>query len=339
MEKKNSILNLVKFCRKTSFNLCFPSKTKHNDLFRDFGCFCRQWLDHYGDNVKISTYSKYQGIMNKHILPYFGGVRIEEIDTALVQKFKRRLIDEKQLSDKSVKDILTVLKSVIRYVETIADVIVSAEIEIPKVAKKEIRILSNVEQKRLVEYLLQDLNRYHIAILLSLFTGMRIGEVCGLRWRNVSLEERIIRVDSTVQRVENYDSLIPSGTKVVIDTPKSYSSIRSIPLTETIIALLTKLRCETPDAFVLTGREDCYVEPRVLQYHFSKCADECRLQNVHFHTLRHTFATRCAEVDFEIKCLSEILGHSNPSVTLERYVHPSIELKRANMNKLTFLGY
>ena len=169
--------------------------------------------------------------------------------------------------------------------------------------------------------------------LLALLTGMRIGEICALKWESISLEEQIIKIKSTMQRLHDYESLDSGKTKIVISSPKSDTSARIIPLTDYITNLCRKY-IAVPSAYVLTGRSNRFIEPRTLQYKMEKYVKECNLSGVHFHTLRHTFATRCVEVGFEIKSLSEILGHSSPKITLERYVHSSLELKRDNMNKL-----
>ena len=142
-----------------------------------------------------------------------------------------------------------------------------------------------------------------------------------------------------MQRIKNIDEGKTASTKIIISDPKSDSSMRLIPLTDYTVELCKMLGRQSPTAFVLSGSSDWYIEPRVLQYRLAHFTKECGLEGVHYHTLRHSFATRCVEVDFEIKSLSEILGHSSPRITLERYVHTSMELKRNNMNKLASIGY
>jgi len=213
------------------------------------------------------------------------------------------------------------------------------EIIYPKVPKGEIRVLSRQEQTLFVENLLQDTDPYKFGILLALLTGMRIGEVCALRWENVSLEQKTVTVCATMQRLRNLDPDRVQKTKLLISDPKSNHSARVIPLTDCAVALCKRYRRGDASAFVLTGEENRCIEPRLMQYRLERITKQCGLDGVHFHTLRHTFATRCVEVDFEIKSLSEILGHSSPKITLERYVHSSMELKRDNMNKLTAIGF
>ena len=174
-------------------------------------------------------------------------------------------------------------------------------------------------------------------ILLAVFTGMRIGELCALRWENINLKDKTIHINATMQRLKNQDPDNPAKTRITITPPKSEMSVRTIPMTDEIFALCRKIQCLDGKSFILTGNLQ-YMEPRTLQNRFKKIIRECGLENVHFHTLRHTFATRCVEVGFEIKSLSEILGHANTSITLEQYVHSSLEMKRSNMNKLKVIG-
>lgn len=162
-----------------------------------------------------------------------------------------------------------------------------------------------------------------------------------MRWRDISFTDKTIRITSTMQRIRNTEQNAERKTKVIITKPKSDASARIIPITDFALSLFRMLyqsSCSA-DSFLLTGREDRYIEPRVLQYHMGVHSDKCGLNDVHFHTLRHSFATRCVETGFEIKSLSEILGHSNTKITLDRYVHSSLDLKRANMMKLESIGY
>ena len=178
-------------------------------------------------------------------------------------------------------------------------------------------------------------------------SGLRVGEICALRWSDISLSHRTISVRQTMQRlkdtenVENTESQ-ESGenrkTKILISAPKSNTSVRVIPLNRELTELCRKWKPLNPKAYVLTGEEKRYMEPRTLQYRMERYTKACGLEGVHFHTLRHSFATRCVEAGFEMKSLSEILGHSSPRITLERYVHSSLELKRENMDRLTLMG-
>ena len=170
-------------------------------------------------------------------------------------------------------------------------------------------------------------------VLLALRTGMRIGELCALTWADISLTDNTVYIRSTMQRIRNLGGT-GGKTRVITGPPKSEAAVRVIPITEQTAALCSRMAAT---GYVLTGGEQ-YMEPRTLQYRLKRYTQDCGLEGVHFHTLRHTFATRCVEAGFELKSLSEILGHSTVAVTMNRYVHASLDLKRDNMRKLAAVG-
>lgn len=200
------------------------------------------------------------------------------------------------------------------------------------------RVLSREEQARFVSYLLEDMDTCKFGVLLALFTGVRIGELCALQWGKISLKEQTIRIDATLQRLRDTSAVGSARTRIVISTPKSDTSVRTIPVTDYTAELCGKMDPHSSAAYVLTGTEN-FMEPRTLQYRMEKYTRECGLEGVYFHTLRHTFATRAVEVGFEIKSLSEVLGHATTTITLDRYVHASLVLKRDNMKKLAAAGF
>ena len=189
--------------------------------------------------------------------------------------------------------------------------------------------------KKLSDYLRNNLNLYNLGILVCLYTGFRIGEICALKWGNVSFQEKVIYVHQTMQRLQCSESG-ESKTQIIISNPKSNSSVRKIPIPDELFNLIDQYTFPE-NAYFLTGTSKQYVEPRNMQNKFKKAIKECGIENANFHALRHTFATRCVELGFDIKSLSEILGHSSVNITLNRYVHPSMELKQQNMNKLSEL--
>lgn len=212
------------------------------------------------------------------------------------------------------------------------------DVVMPKYTAKEIRVLSKEEQQVLLEYLVEDMDDCKFGVLFALMTGLRIGEVCALRVGDISLNERLVTVRETMQRIKNLDGN-GAKTKIVLTAPKSGTSARVVPLTNTAYELCKeKVSNTTPNAFLLTGSETKFIEPRTLQDKIKKYSKACGIEDMHFHVLRHTFATRCVEVGFDIKSLSEVLGHSSPRITLERYVHSSIEFKKQNMAKLEAIG-
>ena len=317
----------------TTGDKALKSSPKHH-----FSYFCDEWLQSTKDRVKAATYVKYGSILENHIKPELGSCHPEALSTAMIEELSHTLLHEKQLSPKTVRDILTCLRSVIRYVTKRSPGLLSpVDIVCPKETPKEMRVLSPAEQKRLTEYLLADMDACKFGVLLALLTGARIGEICALRWGDIDLNDKTIYVHATMQRLKDTAGGEGRRTKIVIGSPKSDRSVRTIPLTEQAALLCMQMQTKSKAAFVLTGTER-YMEPRTLQYRLKKYTTACDLEGVHFHTLRHTFATRAVEVGFEIKTLSEILGHSTTTVTLDRYVHSSLELKRANMCKLDAVG-
>lgn len=305
-----------------------------------FSYFCDEWLLLHRDRVKQSTYVKYGNVIRKHINPRLGDYPVNVLNSLLIEEFSHSLLFEEMLSTKTVKDILVVLRSIVDYTGKELDgQLQNIDIVYPKVVKNEIRVLSKEEQKAFMNYLLRDMDEYKFGVALALLTGLRIGEICALRCGNVNLSEKSLQVRGTMQRLQNPWSENGAKTNVVVCDPKSDFSVRTIPLAGCALALCKTWRKGPDSAFLLTGDSDRFVEPRVLQYKLKKYIKCCGLEGVHFHTLRHTFATRCVEVNFEIKSLSEILGHSSPRITLERYVHSSMQLKRENMQKLSSIGF
>lgn len=306
-----------------------------------FGAYCEEWLILCRSRVKESTYVKYETVICNHILPELGGCHLTALSSILLEQFSHTLLCEEELSPKTIRCILTVVHSVIGYIRRQDASLLPQNIEIvyPKDSKKEMRVLSREEQQRLTAYLLDDLDDCKFGVLLALLTGLRIGEICALRWGDISLPDQTLTVSSTMLRLRDYNPGTPQKTKILVSEPKSDTSARTIPLTDYAVGLCRLREQHDPDAFILTGEKGHYIEPRTLQYRLQRYTSECGLTGVHFHALRHTFATRCVEVGFEIKSLSEILGHTNPKFTLERYVHSSMELKRDNMRKLAAIGY
>ena len=307
---------------------------------RRFSYYCDEWLRLNQVRVKESTYVKYFTNIEKHIKPKLGGYFIHTFSSPLIEEFSRELLYKERLAPKTVKDILILLHAILTYIgRNYPGAMPIVEIVYPKEIKKEMRVLTKEEQSAFMEYLMLDMDEGKFGVMLALLTGMRLGEICALRWEDVSLEERTIKICSTMQRLKDLNEEHHGKTKIVISDPKSRTSTRIIPLTGCAAKLCKKRNVQNPAAFVLTGEENRYMEPRTLQYRLKRYTRECNLEGVHFHTLRHSFATRCIEVDFEIKSLSEILGHASPQITLERYVHSSLALKRSNMDKLETIGY
>lgn len=275
---------------------------------RCFSSYCDEWLKINRSKVKESTYVKYLSMLDKHIKPKLGNYYVQSLSSVLIEQFSYELLSENGLSPKTVRDILTLLRSILKYVSRQLPSMPHIDIVYPKDSRKEMRVLNKDEQAIFTSYLLTDMDARKFGTLLALMTGMRIGEICALRWSDVDLSENVIHVHYTMQRIKDTREEGQTRTKVIITEPKSETSIRDIPLTEYAAGLCRRWKAKNPAAFLLTGTEDQFMEPRCLQNRLKEYTKNCNLEGVHFHTLRHTFATRCVEVDFEIKSLSEILG-------------------------------
>ncbi len=310
-----------------------------NTFEATFEIISGEWLQVQRPQLKVSSVAKYSNIMQLYLLPRFGKQKICTISRNEVILFSRKLlisggVRAKGLSPKTVNGTLSVMKNIFEYAmrEKSINVAEISDISV-KQPQKPMRILSRNEQNRLSRYLCDNPTPCYLGILLCLYTGLRIGEICALKWADICVSEQYLYVHQTMQRIQ-VDGKTGKKTKVIIQTPKSDSSIRKIPIPFEVLQLLLPTM-KQGEAFLLTGMEHNYIEPRSMENHFKAAAKECNIYDVNFHALRHTFATRCVELGFDIKSLSEILGHASVHITLNRYVHPSMELKQKNMNMLS----
>lgn len=306
-----------------------------------FSELAEQWLKSQKTRVKESTYNKYHNILCSYVLPYIGTINTKGLSLESISHLCDTLLSNggKQgtgLSAKTVADTLSVIRSVMQYSLNMG---YSYAFDVRSIHMRqqnhELRVLSNSEQNILYTYLCTNLSLCNIGILICLLTGLRIGEVCALCWEDISFSDHTIYVHQTMQRIQDKSG---SGkkTKIVITPPKSISGQRLIPMPESLERILLRLHSDRI-GFVLSADGVDPTEPRVLQYHFNKILKDLDIEQVNFHVLRHPFATRCVEVGFDVKSLSEILGHSSVAITMNKYVHPSMDLKHKNMQRLSSL--
>lgn len=296
------------------------------------------WIENKKMQVKESTLSHYKSVIDNHIIPILGEYKIASISSDIIQHHINKLLKE-GLTGKTVNDILTIIKSIIKYAsckgfEHNCDL---STISV-KTKRNDIQTLTIFEQKILCNFLVDNLNNKNFGILLSIYTGIRLGELCALKWSDIDLSEKVLKINKTMLRIQdNFSEYHSNKTKIIVTPPKSEDSVRVIPIPQIIFDIICKMQ-RRPDAYIMTGKCDRFIEPRNMQYYFKSVLKKCNIRDVNFHILRHTFATRCVESGFEIKSLSEILGHSDVKITLQRYVHSSMDLKRKNMDKLNFLS-
>lgn len=322
---------------KTKSILCSSQVTNKNDLA--FSCLASEWFESIKLHTKISTQNKYYNMLTNYILPEYGNQPFNAITYDFIETHCKFLLESggrkgNGLSPKTVNDVLAIIRNISKFAirKGIYVACDAASVQIRQNIKP-MRILSNAEQSQLCEHILKNPEACSIGILVCLFTGLRIGEICALRWEDISFSEQSIYIHHTLQRIQIHQGN-KAKTEVVMTTPKSPCSIRKIPLPDEIAKILI-LNQKSSSGYVLTNDDYKFIEPRTMQNKFKKILKAAGIENANFHALRHTFATRCVELGFDVKTLSEILGHATVNITMNRYVHPTYEMKKKNMQKLS----
>lgn len=303
-----------------------------------FTAVASRWLAAEGRTKKASTICRYRNNLKLHLNPRFQNKRFTDITREEVVDYLTELQVKGDgrigMSANTVKGILSVLRSVLEYGERQYHLSVAnlTRVSVSDTENPPLRVLTESEEGMLLEHILSSLTDDGLGILLVLYTGLRLGELCSLRWEDIDFQEGTVSVRTTMERIQ-----IPNNperrTKVSITPPKSKKSVRKIPLHEDILGLLGE-RAGEKGTFFLTGRKDAYIEPRTMENRFKAIIKTVGIADVNFHALRHTFATRSIENGVDAKVLSELLGHASVKLTLDRYVHPSDWQKRKNINSL-----
>ena len=291
----------------------------------------KQWLNKVKSEVKESTHAHYYQTVNKHLINAFGGIQIKKINSTMISNFFNAL----NLSSKTKSDICVITKQIFQY--AYAEKYISKLPQFPTIGviQSAIEVFTEYEQKKLEKYLFGDLNFLNLGVIIAIYTGIRIGELCALKAEDFDFSQNTININKTLQRIKNMDKNIQGKTKIIIDTPKTNKSIRVLPIPRFLIEYVKKYYdCLPKNFYILTGTKD-YIEPRLLEYKFEKILKDLYIKNYNFHTLRHTFATNCVKIGMDIKTLSELLGHSNVKITLEKYVHSDLNLKKRELEKLS----
>lgn len=292
--------------------------------FNSMQALAQDWLAQKRPLVKPATYAIYHSHIRTHILPYFGSC--QEFTEENVQAFVLRLIDQ-GMAIKSVKDILVVLKMLGRHAAKQGLMPSPAwDIQFPAWQRADApQLLPSPAQRVLVKYCRENFSFKNLGILLGLFTGLRIGELCALRWRDFNRADGTLCVHSTIGR--DYDG------RPVVSTPKTPSSLRTVPIPAGLKTFLSPFaRAMEADTFIVSGTTSP-VAPRLLRTHFHRLCRSIGIPDIRFHALRHSFASRCIAAGCDVKTVSSLLGHSSVSTTLELYVHPTLEQKRRAVEK------
>ncbi|MCH5273429.1 MAG: site-specific integrase [Lachnospiraceae bacterium] len=303
-----------------------------------FEILVNAWLPDIKFSVRESTYSRYHRIVTKYLLPLMKGYEIEKIDQKYLNELTVILLSRggvrgKGLAPKTVTDILCVLKTILKYgSENNFPCQNISRLKYPQRKSRNMKVLTDESRAKIERCLLESNDNVSLGILFTLFTGVRIGELCGLRWADIDFVNATVSICRTVERISDLDPHSSRKTKVIMSEPKTESSIRVIPLPSFLMEYLKKCR-RGSDCYLLTGNKN-YTEPHQYYVRYRKYLKRNGIGSYTFHTLRHTFATRCIEMGFDTKSLSEILGHSSITTTLSVYVHPSMQQKKAQMEKL-----
>lgn len=272
-------------------------------------------------NLKDRTKNLYLYLTKQYIVPYFEDLNIEDINEDVLQEYLIFLAD-KEFSTNTIKLIWRLVKRVVNENKIEFDL---GNINIPKTHEKQVDAFTKHEQKQIEDKLNISRSPKHIGILLALYLGLRLGETLALKWEDIDFSNKVVNIKRTVY-VEN--------NKLKYSTPKTKSSIRTIPLPLFLEVILKKIKSKTTCEFVVS-QNNKPILPRTYQHFFKSLQNKARITNPKgFHSLRHTFATRAIECGMDIKSLADILGHKNPTVTLNRYAHSMMDYKKSMMNKI-----
>ncbi|MEG0877028.1 MAG: tyrosine-type recombinase/integrase [Oscillospiraceae bacterium] len=296
-----------------------------------FGGVLDNWLISQRQRLKRTTLAAYETILERHIKPGFKGFSPGAVtDDEVLQFLAEKCGESSLLAPATLCGITSVLRSALTYGGRFG---CAARPETCRCSVKpyrsEITVLSDAERLKIVSEIGEIPDGKDLGILLCLNTGLRVGEICGLKWGDIDLGAGTLSVRRTLSRIRND---VPGGSKTVLyfGTPKSRDSRRIIPLSPGMLVVLRRQKREN-EAFLLSNRADKPIEPRNLQRYFKCVLARAGVRDMNFHALRHTFATKCVELGFDIKSLSMILGHSDVSITLNTYVHPSFERLKSMM--------
>ncbi|MCR5208439.1 MAG: site-specific integrase, partial [Eubacterium sp.] len=307
--------------------------SSENSLFSNV---LEKWLGAVRLRVKDSTHIKYSYLINAHIIPCLGDKNVSsisfcELNAFIFEKLNNgRLNGEGGLSASYVKTLALILNSALTFAakEGYCKQPGNALIP-PRIEKNEPTVLTEEEYRKLIAFSVSHPNGTSLGMLLALLAGLRVGEVCALKWRDVNFESKSISVNATVTRICRSNA----RSTLAVGPPKTAASKRKIPICSTLFCALETMRLQSKSEYVISEK-DGFVNPRTFEYRFHKALESAGVKNTNFHSLRHSFATVCAEKGMDVKSLSEILGHGTAGITLGTYVHPSMTHKHAQIELL-----
>ncbi len=283
------------------------------------------FLEDMAGSVKPSTLACYRRNIRCHILPRLGERVAAELTAEEVNDFIERL--QEDYSPKLVQEVGSLLLRIV----AIAGVGYGDDVELPKTKQKAVEVFTEPELKQMGQVILRRPDRTGLGVLLTAYTGLRLGELCGLRWQDVDAGAGLLHIQRTVERIAQADG----GTCLTVQPPKTENSERWVPIPKEMLRMLQTAQ-KQPDSYLLTGGE-LVPDPRTCQYRYKALLERCGVRYRNFHCLRHSYATRCVERGVDVKSVSELLGHADVRTTLKLYVHSSMDYKRRAVEGIGFL--
>ena len=290
------------------------------------------WKEYKRPYVKQSTMAAYVLILENHVLPYFGDG--DSLHEQAVQAFVLQKL-ERGLSVKTIKDILIVLKMVMNFgVKNEWMTYYEWDIKYPTTStSKELEVLSVANHRKILNYIQSHFTFTGLGIYISLSTGLRIGEICALKWSDINVADGTITVSRTIERIYIIEGE-KKHTELIINTPKTKNSCRKIPMSKELLAMIKPLKKVVNEDFYVLTNDERPTEPRTYRNYYNGLMVKLDIPKLKYHGLRHSFATRCIEAGCDYKTVSVLLGHSNISTTLNLYVHPNMEQKKRCITKM-----
>lgn len=290
------------------------------------------WKTDKKQYVKKSSFSAYMLLIENHLLPSFG--EMTTIEETNIQSFVFEKLEE-GLSQKTIKDILIVLKMILKFgAKNKMFEYQQFEIQYPTEREKyQIEVLSKTHQKKIMHYIKEHFTFKNLGIYICLSTGIRIGEICALTWEDIDTESGVINIGKTIQRIYIIED-DKRHTELILDSPKTKNSIREIPMSKELVRMLKPIKKVVNNSFFVLTNDSKPTEPRTYRNYYKNLMKELDIPELKFHGLRHSFATRCIESNCDYKTVSVLLGHSNISTTLNLYVHPNMEQKKKCIDQM-----
>ena len=284
-----------------------------------------EYLENIKYSIKLKTYLFYLQIIDTYIAKFNKEISAKDL-TEFIASIKETY------SYSTIKTIKSLINRSLNFAfeNGLIQERIVINLQLKNQQVRKVEALEKQEQMKLEKFILENEKQYHYGILLSLYTGLRLGEVLALKWQNVDIKNKLIYIDKTVSIIsQNHKSL------TIESLPKTQSSIREIPISNQLLYLLKQLKIKSTNDYVIVSHNNKQIQPRAYQKSFENLLKKLCIRHYGFHSLRHTFATRLLENGVDIKTISELLGHSSPTITLNRYVHTNLQNKRKAMEILT----